>query len=260
MSDVRPRRSWACCRHRSRLLVRCRCRVRGAASVGSGQHCYRVFGAKDAQIEDLFSHLEIIAPALALAGGLTFHCRRFIQAESRRIEGGISGTQRSSGWPDWRRARSLSPVQRLFPLRCDHLRGHVGGSSQGPSRSIQLRPCGRSDLRRVVAREAIRLVRAQSIGGNGQCALFLRAQPPWSRLGISGRPGGIEMAQPLAGGWTLVPLWRLLYDRGRCCTGPARPWLLRFWMVLFAIRLIRPSAVHWSISPPLGGALKSGVA
>jgi undecaprenyl-diphosphatase len=65
---------------------------------------------KDAQIEDLFSHLEIIAPALALAGLLIIIASVFFRAEPGRIDDKSLRVEHPSSWPDRRRARSMPPV------------------------------------------------------------------------------------------------------------------------------------------------------
>ena len=73
-------------------------------------------GAKDPQIEDLFSQLEIIAPALA-AGRRAHSDRRYrSDAQCGCIEAETFETGRWPGCPDWGRARSLSSFPRVFPL------------------------------------------------------------------------------------------------------------------------------------------------
>src|ERR1017187_1731998 len=63
-------------------------------------------GLPHAEIEDLFSHLEFIAPALAAAGVLI-------------LIAGILG---------WGCAGTLPALSWLFPFRCNHLRGGVAKS------------------------------------------------------------------------------------------------------------------------------------
>jgi undecaprenyl-diphosphatase len=121
-------------------------------------------GAKDAQIEDLFSHLEIVAPALALAGGLIF----IAGVLSRRNPVGL---QAESPGLNARQAGLIGAVQGLcLPFR--------GFSRSGATISVGMLAGVRKSAAEafsfalavvltppVVAREAIRLARAQSIGG-----------------------------------------------------------------------------------------------
>ena len=169
-----------------------------------------------AQIEDLFSHLELIAPALAVAGVLIL----IAGVASRPAAPTASGVSA-------RQAGLIGAVQALcLPFR--------GFSRSGATISVgMLAGVPKPDAEAfsfalavvltpaVVAREALRLVRVHPAGSGSAPAAFAP--------GILGavlafcRPAGIEMAEPLVRRWTLVSLWYLLHPRcGRgVCTARA---------------------------------------
>jgi len=119
---------------------------------------------KSAQIEDLFSHLEIIAPALALAGGL-------ILMAGVRVKRNAAGSTTEPSEVNSRQACLIGAVQALcLPFR--------GFSRSGATISVAMLggvPKSRAEAfsfalavvltPAVVAREAIRLVHVQSTSG-----------------------------------------------------------------------------------------------
>ncbi|HEY3937223.1 MAG TPA: undecaprenyl-diphosphate phosphatase [Bryobacteraceae bacterium] len=126
-------------------------------------------GAPNAEIEDLFSHLELIAPALAIAGLLILSAGIF---EKRNPAGSMAGTNDLNA----RQAALIGAVQGLcLPFR--------GFSRSGATISAGML-AGAAKLRvesfsfalavvltpAVVAREALRLIRAEQFSGSASLA------------------------------------------------------------------------------------------
>jgi undecaprenyl-diphosphatase len=150
-----------------------------------GEGCIKIIektvfrNVPDAQIEDLFSHLELIAPALAIAGVLILIAgiieqrrEREQRKEKRKLPGGLQETNDLS----IRRASLIGIVQGLcLPFRGFSRSGATisTGMLAGVAKSraetfsfalaVVLTPP-------VVAREAMRLIHAQRISGTAQLA------------------------------------------------------------------------------------------
>ena len=131
-------------------------------------------GVKGAQIEDLFSHLEIVAPALALAGVLIIVAGVLTRHDP-------NGSPTKTSGVNARQSALIGAVQGLcLPFR--------GFSRSGATISVGMLagvPKSRAEAFSfalavlltppVVAREAIRLARAQSI--TGMSGVFSAAAP-----------------------------------------------------------------------------------
>jgi undecaprenyl-diphosphatase len=127
--------------------------------------------APHAEVEMLFSHLELIAPALALVGILII------------IAGVFSASAKSSGLPakvdiDAKRASLIGAVQGL----CLPFRGFSrSGATISTAMLARVERARAEDFSfalaviltpPVVAREALRLIRAEHVGGTGLVAPF----------------------------------------------------------------------------------------
>ncbi|MGA2776901.1 MAG: undecaprenyl-diphosphate phosphatase [Steroidobacteraceae bacterium] len=123
-------------------------------------------GVPHAEIEDLFSHLELIAPALALAGLLIL----FAGLRERRTPG-VAASPTSEADPDWRQAGLIGAVQGL----CLPFRGFSrSGATISTGMLLGLSKAGAETFSfalavvltpPVVAREVWRLVRAERLAG-----------------------------------------------------------------------------------------------
>ena len=93
------------------------------------------------EIEDLFGHLEFIAPALAAAGSsfsIAGPSRGAAAPDAARPERGEISVK--AGRHHRRRAGPVPAVPRLLPLRRDHLHRNAAGRRQAARGALQLRP------------------------------------------------------------------------------------------------------------------------
>ena len=167
-----------------------------------GEGCIKVIektifrNAPNAQIEDLFGHLELIAPALAAAGVLILIAGII---EKRTPEAGpAEGNELNA-----RQAASIGIVQGLsLPFRgfsrsgATISTGMLAGVAKARAETfsfalaVVLTPA-------VVAREATRLIQAERISGTAYLA-GATPKPAWCRLRFSCWPRRIEVAYPMA--------------------------------------------------------------
>ena len=165
-------------------------------------------GVPHAQIEDLFGHLELIAPALATAGLLILFA-------------GIVE----------RRKRSISPVTQELSARQAGLIGAVQGlclpfrgfSRSGATISVGML-AGVAKVRAesfsfalavvltppVVARELLRVVHAEKIAGSADLAAAIFPSLLGAVFAFFRGSRRLEVAQPVARKGALVSLWDLL--------------------------------------------------
>ncbi len=97
-------------------------------------------GAPKAEIEQLFSHLELVAPALAAAGILILIAGLLEkrQKASASSEARDSLTFSQAGWMGAVQGLALA-LSRFLPIWLDHFHWHVGGRNQGACGAFQLR-------------------------------------------------------------------------------------------------------------------------
>ena len=196
-------------------------------------------GAEKAEIEQLFSHLELIAPALAAVGVLiliagVLERRQIISAVSGSAKDRALGDCRwyrdlSPGWLDGRCAGSGTPISRFLPIWLYNLDWHAGWCDQGACRAFQFRH-GRG-------------TNASSGGSGGAPATtgvapcsacwcsdrrerFTGLQCAGDGVLLFGRTHSAQMAKQLAGEWSLVLVWDLLLAGFGNCFLPARERLL----------------------------------
>jgi hypothetical protein len=120
-----------------------------------------------AEIEDLFGHLEFIAPALAAAGirasrtasaAFAGDGRRLARARERARRRGRA--QPEAGRDHRRGAGPVSALQRFLALRRHHFDRHASRRLQAARRALQLRPRGGADAARRRSRGAAAQARA----------------------------------------------------------------------------------------------------
>ena len=170
--------------------------------------------APHADVEQLFSHLELIAPALAAAGVLILIAGRRDERVSRGDTGNAVGLgMKEAGW--------IGAVQGLcLPFRGFSRSGATisTGMLAGVARAraeefsfalaVVLTPP-------VVVREGLRLVKAGHGSGSVAAAVMPSLLGPVGNgIRVSGGLAGAEMAQPVAGERAMVSVWNLLLSGG----------------------------------------------
>ncbi len=163
--------------------------------------------APQAEIEDLFSHLEIIAPALAI-GGLLILCAGIVERRGLR-----AGSELNT-----RQASVIGAIQGLcLPFRgfsrsgATISAGMLAGVSKARAESfsfalaIVLTPP-------VVGRELLRLMHDPPEQAGGQLIVGDPFWPSRCSLGILGWSWRLAVVKPLVGSGSLVFLWYLLSD------------------------------------------------
>src|SRR5208283_1356301 len=192
-------------------------------------------GAPKAEIEELFGRLDLVAPALACAGililiaGLREKKQDEAQAAANRQRG------HAAGGLDGIRTGTLPSLSRLLAVGSDHLRRNADRREQAACGEVQLCAGGGDYAVCDCARGSAPA--ACNPRGSGE---RISRRPAWdggdepagSGVCVSGRVGGAEVAEQLAGEWPL-DLVRNLLPGGQCCglvsalwtTPSLAPWL-----------------------------------
>ena len=180
-------------------------------------------GAKNAEVEQLFGRLDLIAPALGRRRYLDFDCRPLRETASICGNDQHGRPRDGARRRDRNRAGTLPALPRLFALRRDDIHGPAGGRGEIARRSIQLRS-RRSDHSRS------RWTRSPPPheGRAHQWRIEFGSAMTPSLIGmvcafVAGLTGA-EVAQQVAGERPLVFFWDLLSGRrsGRRCPKPHR--------------------------------------
>ena len=155
-------------------------------------------GAPNAEVEQLFGRLDLIAPALA-AGGLFIlfagiYERRHAPGADRQRDAGTGGLGMSQGALIGIVQAFCLPFRGFSQVGRNHLHRLAGRTCKTPRRSLQFRAGGGSDAGRRRPRVA-----APDEGGASHRRLGSRlrigARPDGHGLRLPGRPPGAEMAK-----------------------------------------------------------------
>jgi Bacitracin resistance protein BacA len=162
-------------------------------------------GAEKAEIEQLFSHLELIAPALAAAGVLILIAGLL---ERRQLAGGVLGHEGCSsycdvlpGRLDGRCAGLGAAISRILPFRLYDFDRYVGWREQGARGALQFR-LGRGP--HACSRGLGGSAAAKGVAHRSACWIADRPerlsalQFVGDAVFVSGRPGCPQVAEQLA--------------------------------------------------------------
>src|SRR5208283_2886051 len=186
-------------------------------------------GAPKAEIEELFGRLELVAPALACAGILILIAglreKKQDAAEAKAAAAGLDRPGAGTG----------AALSRVFAVGSDHLYRNADRREQAACGEVQLCAGGGDYAVCDCARGSAPA--ACNPRGSGE---RISRRPAWdggdepagSGVCVSGRVGGAEVAEQLAGEWPL-DLVRNLLPGGQCCglvsalwtTPSLAPWL-----------------------------------
>jgi undecaprenyl-diphosphatase len=175
--------------------------------------------APHAEIESLFSHLELIAPALAAAGILIFLAGIF---ERRKAISSLADAPEMTN----KQAGIIGIVQGLcLPFRgfsrsgATISAGMLSGVTKVRAETFSFASCcGARGVALDESRESRR---------SNRLAIVRSDERAWRRFRLPGWSGGVEMAQPVVGRRPLVPVRHLLPGGGLRGFLAASPGLLR---------------------------------